>query len=240
MVQDQRIFYRLTTVASDRRTGDVLETPLESAGTADNRRTEKLDWVWTEAVRRNRFMLTQAGERVKLFVRKAVGPRCGCYSDSNRQPASDCRVCFGTSIIGGYEGPFDILVAPEDGERASRQSNRGRTIENTYDSWTGPSPLLSQRDFIVKANGDRYVIGPITGPRFRDILLQQMFQLSRIDDADIRGIVPVVDTTTLVYPQTRYFVPGHGRATPMITNSQVPADRQIRGLSPAAENTYRR
>lgn len=238
---DQRIFWRATTVARDPRTGDLIETPLDKAAVCNSRQTEQLDYIWREAVRRNKWLLYQGGERVKVFIRKYVGPRCGCYSITNKQPASDCTVCYATGIVGGYEGPFDIIISPDDGERAVGQNNRGRTVAHPYDTWTGPSPLLSQRDFFVKLNGDRYGISAVRTPTNRGMQLQQFFSVSKLDANDIRMAVPVLDTTVLVAPQTRYIVPNKGNATPMMTDREtIPDEREIRGNTVVFENMHRK
>jgi hypothetical protein len=232
-------FYRVTTVALD-VSGQLIETPLDRAAKADNHAFETTDWIWREAIRRNRFLLVQGGERVKVFLRKTVGMRCGCYSDLHEQPASDCLVCYGTGIIGGYDGPYDIMIAPDDSERGINQTPRGRQVDHDIDTWTGPSPLLCHRDFIVKLNGDRYAIGPVRMPNARGMRLQQMFHISCIDEPDIRFSVPVIDTSVLVSPQTRWTVPGQGEATPMITERiSIPDDREFRGNTVAFENAYR-
>jgi hypothetical protein len=237
----RRIHYRITTVALDGKTNELIETPLDRAAVSNNYRAETLDYIWREAVRRNRFLLYQAGERVKLFIKRTVGQKCGCRSDTHKQPSADCLVCYGTGIIGGYDGPYDIIVCPDDSERAIEQSNRGRTVVHVYDSWTGPSPLLSQRDFVVKLNGERYAIGPVRMPTARGMQLQQHFPLSYIDEPDMRYNVPVINTATLISPQTRYVVPGQGSETPMVTERQaIPDNREFRGNTPAFENTNRR
>lgn len=236
----QRLFYRITTVASNGAYGFV-ETPISRAIQTNTHEVEKVDWVWREAVRRNKFILTQGGERVKAFIRKSVGSKCGCFSEANRQSASDCLVCFGTGIIGGYDGPYDVIIAPDDGDKSISQSNRGRAFVHSYETWTGPSPLLSQRDFIVKLNGDRYGLGPVRMPSNRGMQLQQHFSISHLDESDIRYKVRVLDTTTLVVPQTRYMVPGKGAATPMMTEREaIPNERETRGGTPTFENYHRR
>ncbi len=238
---DQKTYYRVTTVAVDRNTGVLLETPLDRAAEANNRQIETLDWIWREAIRRNRWMLGQGGEPVKLFKQKLVGPRCGCYNYSHKQPLATCHICYGTGVIGGYDGPYDILIAPEDGERSIAQGNRGRTVQHPYDTWTGPSPLLTQRDFFVKLNGDRYGIGPVRMPSNRGIQLQQFFTTSHLDTYDIRYTVPVIQTELLVFPETRYLVPGQGKETPMMTDREdIPAERQYRGNTVTFENENRR
>lgn len=236
----QRLFYRVTTVAVN-SSGNYIETPLKSANGTNTNEVEKLDWIWREAVRRNRFILQQGGERVKAFIRKHVGTRCGCYSYDNKQPAGDCLVCYATGIIGGYDGPYDVIVAPDDSEKNITQSNRGRSLTHAYETWTGPQPLLSQRDFIVKLNGDRYGIGPVRMPSNRGMQLQQHFTISHLDEPDIRYKVPVLDTSSMIIPQTRYTIPGEGASSPMTTErNAIPDEREIRGRTVAFENAYRR
>lgn len=237
----QRIFYRITTVARDRTTGQLIETALDRAAQGNNQQTEQLDWIWREAVRRNRFLLVQGGERAKVFICRRVGPKCGCSSDLHRQPSSDCLVCYATGVIGGYDGPYDVILSPDDAEKKKTQNNRGRTMEHSYETWCGPNPLLSQRDFIVKLNGDRYGIGPVRMPTARGMQLQQMFTVSHLDEQDIRSKVPVLDTSTMESSRTRYIVPGEGGSTPMVTERQaIPDEREFRGNTVAFENAHRR
>lgn len=233
---DKRIFYRVTTVAYD-DDGQLLETPLDEAACANSYEVEKLNYIWREAIRRNHWMLDHGGERVKVFIRKNAGIQCGCNSNLHGQPKSDCDVCFGAGFVGGYDGPYDITIAPDDAEMNFKQEIRGRSMVKQYETWTGPSPLLSQRDFILKLNGDRYGIGPVRMPSNRGMHLQQFFIISHLDSVDIRYKIPAIDPATLAYPQTRYTVPGRGDATPMITDAgQIPAERQERGNTVSYEN----
>lgn len=237
----QRVFYRVTAVGADPATGELLETPLDRAATANNYEFEKLDYIWREAVRRNRFILDQGGERVKLFVQKTAGVRCGCWIATHRQPSKDCPGCHGTGILGGYEGPYDITIAPDDGEKSVQQGNRGRSLNHSYDTWTGPSPIVSQRDFIVKMNGDRYALGPVRSPSNRGMVLQQFFTISHLDEGDSRYRVPMPDPSRLVAPRTRYAVLGGGSSTPMLTEREaIPDERELRGMTVAFENAHRK
>ena len=163
---DKKDYYRITTVAEDPQTGDLFETPLEQCPPFSDREIERVDYMWREGIRRNNWILDQGGERVKLFVRRVSGEPCGC-GDFNRetliyakQPDSLCMMCFGTGIRGGYDGPYDIIIGPDDGEKAITQENTGRRKTHNYGVWIGPSPVVNQRDFIVKQNNDRYSIGP--------------------------------------------------------------------------------
>jgi len=233
----QRVFYRITTVATCKDEPRLIETPLDRATQSNRHEIEKLDYIWREAIRRTRWILNQGGERVKLFIRRSAGVQCGCYSVEHKQPQNDCEVCYGTGILGGYDGPYDIVIAPDDAERGISQSNRGRNLSHSYETFTGPSPLISQRDFIVKESGDRYGIGPVRMPSNRGMQLQQMFTISYLDEADIRYKIPIFDPTYMEFPETRWIVPGEGKSTPMMTEKHnIDDHREIRGNTVTYEN----
>lgn len=218
----QRTFYKLTTVAQT--DSGFVETPLDKVEGISAFEIEKLDYIWKEAIRRNRWILEQGGEPVKVFIRKWMGTRCSCYSTVHKRAENDCLNCFGTGIQGGYEGPFDILIAPQDGERRVDLGPNGMQVIHQYEVWTGPTPLLSQRDFIVRQNNDRYTIGAVNVPSNRGTVLQQSFMIGYIDEKDIRYQVPANAglLSALSFPQTRqrnWENPGtEGTSYPQVTD----------------------
>jgi hypothetical protein len=241
----QRVFYRLTTVGvplncnmATVQCTDFVETPIANATSTSSQEIEKIDYIWREGVRRNRFVLEQGGERVKVFLRKNVGIPCTCFQDDyHKQPINDCLHCYGTGILGGYEGPYEILIAPDDAERRLSQKDTGRTQEHTYEVWTGPSPLLCQRDFLVKINGDRYSIGAVRLPSNRGMVLQQHFNIGSFDEKDIRTKVLVGNPVK--YAAIQFAPSGPEReADPSVTNKpNIPQERQLKGRSKAWEDT---
>ena len=244
---DTRVFYRLTTVGlpvtlplDKAQPQDLIETPLERAAFTSNKEIEKIDWIWRDAVRRNQWILSQGGERVKVFLRKTVGQPCVCidlFNATHKQGGqSDCPYCYGTGILGGYEGPYDIVVAPPETERRIAQRDIGRTQEMTYEGWTGPSPLLSMRDFLVKINGERFSIGAVRMPTNRGMVLQQHFNVSIMDEQDIRYSVPLDNPQGLLVTQTGPIVPPQ-HLPPRITDKpNIPNERELRGRTASWEN----
>lgn len=238
----QRAFYRVTTVGvpaakpiEQSQPQDLIETPLERAAATSNAEIEKLDYIWREAVRRNRWILDQGGERVKIFLKKHVGQVCPCNRNDYGQPLNDCRLCFGTQILGGYEGPYDIVIAPDDAERRINHGPNGRNVEHTYEVWTGPSPLLSQRDFIAKIDGTRYSVGPVRRPSNRGMLLQQHFNIGYLDEKDIRYAVPIDNPQGFVN-QLAPVIPDQHFAAEPTEKGNIPNEREIRGRTAAWEN----
>ena len=243
----QRIFYRVTTVglrtnADPTLPDSLVETSLEQAASTSNSELEKLDYIWKEAIRRNRWILDMGGERVKAFIQKQVGLPCGCIQDYEQgvvkqQPLSDCLECFGTGIVGGYEGPYELIIAPDDAERRKSQRDIGRTVEHTYEVWASPTPLLSQRDFIVKINGDRYSVGAVRMPSNRGMVLQQHFMVGVFDQQDIRYRVPL-DNPFLSAANRVQPVPPEAIAPDQVTDKgNIPDERELRGRTVEWENT---
>lgn len=255
-----QVFYRLTTVALD-PTGTspsgLIETPLGYCPPVGLAEVETIDWIWREAKRRNLWILEQGGERVKLFKKKVSGLPCYCYLDPQtreygQQPSARCLTCYGTGFVGGYDGPTDIIVAPDEAERRVSQTPNGRRLEHQYEVWTTENPSVTQRDFIVKQTGERYSIGPVRRPSVRGLPLQQHFNIQYLDEQDIRYRVPVTGTDDLPWPETRYTNPelspcedaephpvGYDyQAAPMGTEvPKIPDGREIRGRTPVWANT---
>jgi hypothetical protein len=252
-----QIFYRLTTVALDPTSpSGYVETPLSYSPPVSVAQVETMDYIWREAIRRNNWILQQGGERVKLFKRKVSGIPCPCRVDERtfeylQQPSNRCHTCFGSGFVGGYDGPIDVIVAPDDADRRVTQTPNGRRLEHTYEVWMGPSPIVTQRDFIVKQTGERYSIGPVRRPAHRGLPLQQHYSIGYLDEQDIRYRVPLNGITELPWPQTRTTdqntpcdpAPPHPvgfdyQATTMETDkSNIPDERQQRGRTPVWSNT---
>jgi len=238
-----RVYYRVTTLGVPITANmdviqpkDLIETPLERAVLTSSREIEKRDYIWTESVRRNRWILQQGGERVKLFVRKTVGPKCGCRETIYQHALGDCPTCYGTGFVGGYEGPYDILLAPDDAERRLNHSDRGLQQEHTYEVWTGPSPLISQRDFIVKVNGERYSVGAVRMPTNRGMILQQHFNIGILGESDIRYSVPL-DGPLGLYTVRQ--TPPMSYPAKVTSKPAIPDPRELRGRTLVWENiTY--
>ena len=206
---DNKLFYRITTVSldTDSVTG-LSETPLAECQAFSNIEVETLDYIWREAIRRNNWILEQGGERVKVFVRKTSGVVCNCKFDERsleylKQPSNRCLTCFGAGFVGGYEGPYEVIIAPDDAERKIGQAIQGRRLEHQYEVFMGPSPVLTQRDFIVKQTNERYSVGGVRRPTSRGNLLQQHFNMGFLDSGDIRYQVPISGTSDLDWAETR-------------------------------------
>lgn len=96
---NRKIYYKCTTVAVDGSNDEIKETPLNEVDAVSLYDMEKIDWIWAESIRRNRWLLEQAGERVKLFIRKWAGEKCPCWDEQYRTAKNDCHLCFAPGTL---------------------------------------------------------------------------------------------------------------------------------------------
>jgi hypothetical protein len=192
-------FYKVTCVTSEDETDLDLLTPMVL-------QPDKMTYILEECVRRNAWMLEQGGERVLLYLKKKAGVKCACtYRDvkerTHKQPDQDCEICFGSGFVGGFDGPFPILIGPLTTEQRVQQTDRGLKLAYQIETWTGPSPIVNQRDMIIRRNGDRCLIGPITpveGPG--GVRAQQHFVVEVLDGTDVRHKFKVILPNQIMQP----------------------------------------
>ncbi|MDB4330506.1 hypothetical protein N9948_02175, partial [bacterium] len=185
-----RYFYKVVTVGKD-ISGNIFETPLGNVLPSNVNQVEKPHYIWKGIIARNRYLLEQFGERIKIFIRKENGERCPNYSDTHKQAHNNCTLCFGTGFLGGYEGPIDATIAPPEAEKHIDLTDVGLRLNFTYESWMGPSPLIRTRDFVVRQNGERMVIGSVTPQGPKGAVFQQHFMLNYRDSKDIIYQMPI-------------------------------------------------
>jgi hypothetical protein len=239
---NQRIYYKVTSVAADPNDETkTIETPLDEISARSAFDIEALDYIWREAILRNRWILEQGGERVKIFVRKWMGRRCPDHQQNYAQAYNDCPKCLGTSILGGYEGPYDAIIAPPESDKMIELGDMGLHIRYDWATWTTDYPLLNTRDIIVRQNNERYVVGPVNPQGSRGAIYQQHFTMSYIDQGDVRYQVLITggeNGVPLSYDAYRQTAPTD--ASPDINaKPEVAPERIIRGKTVTYENiTY--
>jgi len=96
---------------------------------------------------------------------------------------------------------------------------------------------MSQRDFIVKINGERYSIGAVRMPTNRGMVLQQHFNIGHLDERDIRYQVPVDDVARYVADQLNSMIPPDTAPAQITDKPGIPDERERRGRTKIWENT---
>jgi hypothetical protein len=192
----RKLYYKVTTVARDEN-GNMMETPLDEVEAQSPYQMEKTDWVWKEAIRRNAWLLDREGERVKLFLRKWNGERCECfdpdfgYSKGIGLKTGGCANCYGTGFVGGYEGPYDIIIAPPETEKSVNLMDAGFHISYDWNTWMGPEPLVTDRDVVIRTNNDRFFVNRPNPQGSRGATYQQHFTMAHVDQTDPIYLIPV-------------------------------------------------
>jgi hypothetical protein len=234
---NRKIYYKVTTVALDPVSGDMIETPLGEVDAVSLYDMEKIDWIFAEAIRRNRWILEQGGERVKIFIRKWAGEKCPCWDEQYGTAKADCKDCFSTGYVGGFEGPYETIIAPPEGEKTVQLMNMGLHVDYTFNTWTGPYPLLNDRDFIVRQNNDRFSIAHVNPQGARGAIFQQHFIVAPFDQRDIRYQVPIDGGLTVPPSWNAYRTPKPTDASPMIPDKpEIPEQYQLHGRTATFEN----
>lgn len=146
--------------------------------------------------------------------------------------------CFGTGYIGGYEGSYDLIVAPPETEKTVNLFDVGLHVNYNWSTWGGPYPLLTDRDFVVRQNNDRFSIAHINAQGSRGAIYQQHFELSQLDQSDIRYQVPINGGQTSVPPAyNQYREPRPTDASPVINDKpERPEQYQYKGRTVTFEN----
>jgi hypothetical protein len=190
----QRVYYKVTAVAVD-----GSETPLNRVVAKTHWQTNALSYMWREAVRRNLWILQQGGERVLLFTRKRVGPKC-TVSDSESEYThhthiNDDPVCYGTGVVGGYSFAGEIFIAPPEAPKNLDKQERGIYFRWIYDTWTVNAPLIQQRDFIIRKDNTRMIVSAVNHIYDGGYILSQEMSVEALQENDIIYKVPVPDLT---------------------------------------------
>ena len=220
---DQRIFYKLTSVSSEK------ETLLDEAPIGSYQDLDAMYYIWENAISKNHFMLDQAGEEVNFFIQKSAGERCDNHDIVDRNLWDDsvyrsCEVCYGSGFIGGYIGPFKARIAPFDTSTTYNRSNKGSKRTKTQATWTINKPVLRQGDVLLRQNGERYIIGPVQRKEPNGVLVQQNFELH------------IIQPTDLIYKIT---VPGTPGIYPKPDKPNIPDHKESKGKSPTFGNWER-
>jgi len=146
---------------------------------------------------REEVLLSLTGEPVVLIKRLWEGIQCSCVIKTRETPEHRCSVCFGTGFVTGYEQYYNprrsdgrILVHFDPAVEDLIHMDAGLESEYKPNSWTLSTPIVKDRDFLIRFNKDgteefRYEILNVTRNK---ILLNnvggQKFAVTRIRKTD--------------------------------------------------------
>jgi hypothetical protein len=163
------------------------------------------DWlVARDIVRREYLQQKYETTRGKLFVRKKFGRACPvCLDwDTKEITNSDCPVCYGTGIVGGYYPVVDYNITTQPGW--NRRIVSGEPPRGTHSDITKPTnrsvlyPAIDTRDVWLRSdNGERYIIDSYTViAQFKSVPLIVSPVLKLAPMTDIVYSIPLVPSSS--------------------------------------------
>lgn len=156
-----------------------------------------------------RWMLAMGGERVLLYKRKYTGTYCSQYDPVRKQHRNDGNdlECFGTNFVGGYFGPFEIFASiktPGAKQKVTIYEQGMRREFNTSGNWALWEPALTNKDIIVRRNGQRLWINSVEESKWRHHILHFSFDTEEVERSNVIYKIPIDgianSTTGLVCP----------------------------------------
>jgi hypothetical protein len=152
---------------------------------------DSMDYMQKRMVEYNAWIFEQVGEPSWLLIRKTKGDPCGCVNPETHEAKTACQICHETGFVGGYYGPLDFLFIDPDSEATVQLDEGGRKVERSSKSYLGPSPIIKSGDLIVRRNGERLIVGPVTYKSPRGVLLQQEYTAELLPPGSTRYLIPL-------------------------------------------------
>lgn len=195
-IEGVRTFYTVVPVLH----GNVEVHAPGAPGTEiqDTFQVDRMTYIHAEMIRRQKWLLEQRAEPVWLMVRRTKGETCFCTQASG-EPRTGCDACYQTGIVGGYYGPIDFLFVDPDSAATIETEEGGKKVTRESQAFTVPAPLIQSGDMIVRRNGERWIIGPVTYKTERGVLLQQDYSAAVMMHNDVRYKIPLTNQTGGVF-----------------------------------------
>lgn len=170
-----------------------------------------LDYLYQEIKRRNKVVLMTYGEKGYLFKKRWSGVVCThpriqegntdvspdndffdpdlndeVKEDSDLEIIHRCPDCFGTGYFGGYFLKQEFWF--RYGDMPSKEITRtdyGIELDEAFNSWTLDEPVVHEKDFILRQNGERYRVTDVSKSEWRGRPLHQVLNLEKANEKDI-------------------------------------------------------
>lgn len=148
-------WYKVSTVYDDN--GEWVEGALSNAVTYQATNTNR--W-FIKVNERNMWILKNTGTLFDLYTRKTEGDKCPkCYdSQGGRAGNSQCKTCFGTGIVGGYEPKLQLYIREKPAMNTLEFTNQGVMHNNTPGAWTISQTHIKPRDILINPQGIMYIV----------------------------------------------------------------------------------
>ena len=135
---------------------------------------------------RNMWILKNTGQLFDLYTFKTEGDKCVCYKESHGGSTnSNCQICFGTGIVGGYEPSVQLYVRQKPAQNSLDIVNSGLRINNSPGAWTISEIQIKMRDILINPQG---IIFQVVGHNINHaagVYFHQELQLKEVPATDV-------------------------------------------------------
>ena len=179
-----RYWYKVSTVC-EFFDGSFVESKLSQPVTYEVKNENK--W-FTKMNERNMWILKNDAVLMDLYIRKTEGEHCPkCWNDIRGQSANNnCKVCFGTGFIGGYEPVFQLYVRQKPVNTQVDVSTEGYAYNNAPGAWTISSVQIRNRDLLINPQGRMFAVTSSHINHAAGYYFHQELQMKEIDPTDNR------------------------------------------------------
>lgn len=125
-----------------------------------------------------------------ILSRRKFGQRCPvCWDDIRKQHKKTfCPVCYGTSYVGGYHKPYQVMYNILNSPRVVTEQVTPDDRSNTQQSitaWIREYPMVGIGDIFVNDDNDRYKIVQLqTTTKNNEHILRQVMTLQKLAPTD--------------------------------------------------------
>ena len=179
-----RYWYKVSTVC-EFFDGSFVESKLSQPVTYEVKNENK--W-FNKMNERNMWILKNDAVLMDLYIRKTEGEHCPkCWNDIRGQSANNnCKVCFGTGFIGGYEPVFQLYVRQKPVNTQVDVSTEGYAYNNAPGAWTISSVQIRNRDLLINPQGRMFAVTSSHINHAAGYYFHQELQMKEIDPTDNR------------------------------------------------------
>jgi len=110
---------------------------------------ENMDQIMQQILYRNELLLKADGEPVAMYRQKQSGELCPCVELNRNQALSNCRVCYGTRWVGGYDYVGKHLCRISPAPYVKTITELGLIPKTNPKAWCMPTPVMKARDIII-------------------------------------------------------------------------------------------
>lgn len=183
------------------------------------------------------ILLNETGVPCVLLRRQHTGVRCSCYLSTVEYPEHRCPLCFGVGFVLGYSQYFNsrrsdgrIMVRFGTYTDDVKMGNAGLESEIITDCWTLVTPIIKDRDVILKFNDDGTrefyyeVLDVARNYLFEGEYGSQKFRAQRVRKTDKIYQMLVIDSTATipeVVSTSIGFMQGSGSPIPHIHEIRI-------------------